>query len=204
MQDKPHLARSSTSPLQDKWRHALARAYLRTKQGAADFTAGRLGHLSTPVPSRMALARHRSLSTGAFNAVKAAEEVTKAPSHDLGGASSEPGPETATEDAPRLLTPADAGVGAASWVKPKPATALGKGKYPLSSEEAGELYQQLRKCVNKRMEQREKLMLVVEEAVIEKQEGLDAIYALEEKVLQELSTAEEEQKKLSFGTADAA
>lgn len=89
MQEKPRLSRTSTSPAQAQWRSALARAYLRTRKGAADFTAGRLGHLSVPMPNRMALVRHRSLSTGAMNAVKAAEAAMSAPHPELTGAASE-------------------------------------------------------------------------------------------------------------------
>ena len=184
MEAKPRLARASCCPQQTKWRSALARAYLRTKRGAADFTAGRLGHLATPMPTRMALCRHRSHSTGAVNAVKAAEAAAGAPKLPaLAGVASEPPPGRAG----CCPTPAAAGIGTASWATPKPPAPVGRGSHPLSEADAQAIYQQLRKRVNKRMRAKEELMALVEESVMEKKEELEAMYALEDKVVQELS-----------------
>ena len=188
MKAKPRLSRASCCPQQTKWRSALARAYLRTKRGAADFTAGRLGHLATPMPTRMALCRHRSHSTGAANAVKAAEAAAGAPKFPAlsGPASEPPAPALAPEGA-GAITPAAAGIGTASWATPKPPAPVGRGSHPLSEEDAQAIYQQLRKRVNKRMQAKEELMALVEESVMEKKEELEAMYALEDKVVLELS-----------------
>lgn len=191
MKAKPRLARSSTSPQQTQWRNALARAYLRTKRGAADFTAGRLGYLATPMPTRMALTRHRSHSTGAMNAVKAAEAAAGAAK--LASAASEPQPRAQTPPARMGTGPtaASAGIGAACWATPKPpaplAPGVGQGKDLLSDEDALAIYQGLRKRVNKRMQAKEELMALVEQTVIEKKEELEAMYALEDHMVLELS-----------------
>jgi hypothetical protein len=137
----------------------------------------------------LGLTYKRSLSTGAANAVKAAEAAAQAPAT---AAMSQPqllegtDPPVTSPPAPPA-TPACVGIGGGSWSPPQQTAAVGLGVQPISAEDVIEALERERKRANERMTAKEELMAVAEESVLETKEDLEAMYELEDKLVQELS-----------------
>jgi hypothetical protein len=198
---KPRLARGSVSPAQAEWRRALARAYLRTKKGAAEFTAGRLGNLEKELPLPHWALLEAPLSSCAAYAVRRAEENAQASADADKGALKHSVSDGDLAAGREGVTVQHARIGSASWVSPRRGgggggSGDGSGRVtplrlsPGSSRrhgmDADAAYEELRHRINKRMRVKEQLMEVIEAALLEHQEDTKALWDLEDRLVKDI------------------